>query len=126
MIATILVLTSLGAPLPSSISSSLPPSIAGESNYGTITEHAGGMRFAIAGHALWWAVGERRQDGSIYVLWINAEYGTAGRAVYHLDVVTGNLVGEWGWILDVEIDATGALVGRTMESTITIRRRACP
>lgn len=92
------------------------PDIAGETNWGTLSQVGDGRKITITGNAHWEATGEIRKDGSVYVLWILTETGQPAPGVYRIDGT--DLIGVWGWSNNVTHEADGTLTGALMEDTI--------
>lgn len=91
------------------------PDINGPCAYGVIEQRAN--RVTIRGHDTWTATGERREDGSIRLQWLNLHDGRTATGVYFRRL-GGQIDGVWGWSADVTDDECGGLFGPTQSEVI--------
>jgi len=92
------------------------PDLVATTQFGSMTQS--GKVLTIQG-TYWSATGEIREDGTIYLLWITRG-GRIAPGVYRQDGDT--LVGNWGWVDDVEIALDGELIGQTCRETLYLTR----
>jgi len=82
------------------------PNIAGDTRHGKLMQS--GRQLRLDGE-LWDAIGEIREDGSVFLLWTCKSNDRVAVSVYR--IVPGIIEGEWGWAEDSYIKADGSLGG---------------
>ena len=91
------------------------PNLAKNSNWGKLTQD--GKKLKIEGDPVWAATGIIRDDGCIYLEWVNIHDGRLGHSVYGLNDKS-ELIGLWGWCDETEINDRGAITGNTRDDRI--------
>lgn len=84
------------------------PMLAGPTNWGIITQS--GRDLTISIHPRWNAVGKIREDGSVYLRWIESD-GREGHGVYQ--VIGQELHGKWNYTDRCTVEPDGSLKGDT-------------
>src|SRR5215475_8992565 len=83
------------------------PDISGETNWGTVAQK--GRQVTLLGHPNWSAAGQWRDDGKLYLVWVQLSTGQTAPALY--EAKDGLVRGRWGWSGAAWVGEDGELAG---------------